>query len=61
LDGFGFDVEDLVIAKVHGIKVVEVPVHWNNVEGTKVSALNGARAFSDLALVRWNQLLGRYK
>ena len=61
LDGFGFDVEDLVIAKVHGLKVVEVPVRWNNVEGTKVGALSSARAFSDLAVVRWNQVLGRYR
>jgi glycosyltransferase involved in cell wall biosynthesis len=61
LDGFGFDVEDLLIAKIHNLKVVEVPVHWNNVEGTKVSAMNGARAFSDLALVRWNQLRGFYR
>jgi dolichyl-phosphate beta-glucosyltransferase len=61
LDGFGFDVEDLLIAHIHNFKVVEVPVHWNNVEGTKVSAFNGARAFWDLVQVRWNQLLGRYK
>ena len=49
LDGFGFDVEDLLIAHIHGFKVVEVPVRWDNVEGTKVSALTGARAFWDLA------------
>jgi len=61
LDGFGFDVEDLLIARIHGIKVVEVPVRWDNVEGTKVSALTGARAFWDLAVVRWNQLAGRYR
>jgi dolichyl-phosphate beta-glucosyltransferase len=61
LDGFGFDVEDLLIAHIHGLKVVEVPVHWNNVEGTKVSAFSGARAFTDLALVRWHQALGRYR
>jgi glycosyltransferase involved in cell wall biosynthesis len=61
LDGFGFDVEDLLIARIHGFKVVEVPVRWDNVEGTKVSALNGARAFWDLAVVRWHQLSGRYR
>lgn len=61
LDGFGFDVEDLLIARIHGFKTIEVPVHWNNVEGTKVSALSGARAFSDLAVIRWYQLSGRYR
>jgi hypothetical protein len=61
LEGFGFDVEDLMIARLHGFKVVEVPVRWNNVEGTKVSALNGARAFWDLVIVRWHQVCGRYR
>ena len=61
LDGFGFDVEDLLIARIHGFKVVEIPVRWDNVEGTKVSALTGARAFWDLLVVRWHQLCGRYR
>jgi dolichyl-phosphate beta-glucosyltransferase len=60
LDGFGFDVEDLVIAKVLGIAAVEVPVRWNNVEGTKVSLLEGLRSFAELAEIRWNALRGRY-
>lgn len=60
LDGFGFDVEDLVIARLRGFDTVEVPVRWDNVEGTKVSAFTGARAFWDLAKVRWNQVRGRY-
>ena len=61
LEGFGFDVEDLLIARIHGFEVVEVPVRWDNVEGTKVGALTGARAFWDLAVVRWNQACGRYR
>jgi glycosyltransferase involved in cell wall biosynthesis len=61
LEGFGFDVENLMIARIHGIPTVEVPVRWDNVEGTKVSAFTGARAFSDLVLVRRNQILGRYR
>jgi len=61
LDGFGFDVEDLYIARICGLRVIEVPVHWNNVEGTKVRMLDGARSFSDLLLVRWHHWKGRYK
>ncbi|MBV8841660.1 MAG: glycosyltransferase family 2 protein [Bryobacterales bacterium] len=61
LDGFGFDVEDLYIGRMHGLRTVEVPVRWNNVEGTKVSLLHGARSFSDLVAVRWNHLRGRYR
>ena len=48
LDGFGFDVEDLYIARVRGFRTVEVAVRWNNVEGTKVSLVNGLRPFFDL-------------
>jgi dolichyl-phosphate beta-glucosyltransferase len=61
LEGFGFDVEDLYIARVRGVRAIEVPVRWNNVEGTKVSLLSGARPFLDLLLIRWYHLAGRYK
>lgn len=60
LDGFSFDVEDLVIAQVLGHKAVEVPVVWNNVEGTKVSAFAGLSSFAALAGIRWRALTGRY-
>lgn len=59
LDGFSFDVEDLVIAKSLGIKAIEVPVVWNNVEGTKVSMFTGIQSFADLAGIRWRALTGR--
>jgi len=61
LDGFGFDVEDLMIAKILGIAAVEVPVRWNNVEGTKVSLVRGLHSFVELAEIRWNALRGRYR
>ncbi len=60
LDGFSFDVEDLVIAKSLGLKAIEVPVVWNNVEGTKVGMLTGVQSFTDLAGIRWRALTGRY-
>ena len=52
LDGFSFDVEDLFIAKRCGLKAIEVPVRWANVEGTKVSLAHGLRSFSDLLKIR---------
>lgn len=61
LQRFGFDAEDLFIARLHGLKTIEVPVRWNNVEGTKVSILGGARPFLDLLLIRWYHLTGRYR
>ena len=59
--GFGFDAEALFIAKQLGYQVVEVPVRWANAEGSKVTLLNGVQAFSDLVLVRFNQLRGLYR
>lgn len=61
IEGFGFDVEDLMIARTLGFKAIEVGVRWSNVEGTKVSLMSGLRSFSDVLLVRWYQLSGRYK
>jgi dolichyl-phosphate beta-glucosyltransferase len=61
LEGFGFDVEILFIAKRLGYRVVEVPVRWNDVTGTKVSMLLGAKGFLDPLTVCWNDLIGRYE
>ncbi len=61
LDGFGFDVEDLFIARKLGYRTVEVPVRWNDVKGTKVDTFSGLNAFVDLARVRWHQVCGRYR
>jgi dolichyl-phosphate beta-glucosyltransferase len=61
LDGFGFDVEVLFIAGKRGLRAVEVPVRWDNVEGTKVSLWLGLAAFLDLLKVRRNALQGKYK
>ena len=51
-DGFSFDVEDLVIAKKLGLRAVEVPVRWANVEGTKVTLAQGLKSFTDLLQIR---------
>jgi dolichyl-phosphate beta-glucosyltransferase len=61
LDGFGFDVEVLFIARHLGCKAVEVPVRWDNVEGTKVSLFLGLAAFLDPIRVRRNWIEGKYK
>ena len=61
LDGFGFDVEVLYIARRLGYRAVEVPVRWNDVAGTKVSMWRGVTAFLDPLKVRWNGVTGRYR
>lgn len=61
LERFGFDVEVLFIADRRGYGIAEVPVRWNHVEASKVGMLTGLRAFAELAQVRINNLLGRYR
>jgi dolichyl-phosphate beta-glucosyltransferase len=60
LDGFSFDVEALFIARKRGLRIAEVPVVWRNDAATRVSALRGAMAFSDLLRIRANDLRGFY-
>jgi len=51
-DGFSFDVEDLLIAEKLGVRAVEVPVRWADVEGTKVRLSQGIMSFLDLVKIR---------
>lgn len=53
LDGFGFDVEVLYIARKLGYKIDEVPVEWYNDERTTVSPIkDSAKMFWELIKVR---------
>jgi len=61
IEGFGFDVEVLFIARRLGYRAVEVPVRWDNAEGTTVSLWRGLDAFLDPWRVRWNHARGRYR
>lgn len=61
IDRFGFDVEFLFVAKHHGLRLKEIPVRWNNVEGSKVSVVRDTRRmFLELAQVRRNAKQGVY-
>ncbi len=61
IDRFGFDVEFLFVAKYHGLRLAEIPVRWNNVEGSKVSVVRDTgRMFSELAQIRRNERSGVY-
>jgi glycosyltransferase involved in cell wall biosynthesis len=61
LERFGFDVEILFIARLMKIPVVEVPVRWDHVEGSKVSLLAGLNGFVDIWRVLRNYWAGRYR
>jgi glycosyltransferase involved in cell wall biosynthesis len=60
VEGFGFDVEILYIARKLGFNIAEVPVVWENVEGSRVSFAKGMRAFLDVLGVRYQDFSGAY-
>jgi glycosyltransferase involved in cell wall biosynthesis len=58
----GFDVEILYLARKRGYRIIEVPVQWRHVAGSKVQPVrDAARMFGDVAHVRFNALTGRYR
>ena len=60
--GFGFDPEILYIAKKRGLRLREIPVRWDHVEGTTVRFLrDSCRMFLDLLRIRWNDLCRKYE
>ena len=60
--GFGFDPEVLYIAKKRGLRLREIPVRWDHVEGTTVRFLrDSCRMFLDLLRIRWNDLCRKYQ
>ncbi len=61
IERWGFDPEILFIARKRGYRIDEVPVSWAHDERTRISYIkDGARMLQDIAIVRWNALLGRY-
>ena len=61
IDRFGFDVEFLFVAQFQKLRLKEIPVRWNNVEGSKVSVLRDTRRMiSELSQIRRNARQGVY-
>lgn len=61
VDGYGFDLEILYIAKRRGYRITEVPINWADQPGSKVSVLrDGLRMLYELLAVRRRFAAGRY-
>jgi dolichyl-phosphate beta-glucosyltransferase len=60
LDGFGFDVEILFLARRADLVIREIPITWVYGRESKVKVPSGVRGFVDLLAVRWHQLRGAY-
>lgn len=62
INGFGFDVEALFIARKLGYKIKEVPITWINDEQTKISPIKDSlKMFIEVLKVRINYWKGYYK
>lgn len=62
IPGFGFDPEVLFLAHKMSYRIVEVPVNWQDVVGSKVSVFKDSlRMFSDLFRIRLNWATGSYR
>jgi glycosyltransferase involved in cell wall biosynthesis len=58
---WGFDPEILFIALKRGYRIKEIPVSWAHDERSRMSYLkDGMKMLQEIAIVRWNALLGRY-
>ena len=61
IDGFGFDVEVLFLARLLGYSIVVVPLRWEHKENSRVAPVGDTlRMLSDVATVRLNHFRGRY-
>lgn len=59
--GWSFDIELLYIARRHGYRVVEIPIHWYHFSDSKVNALRDAvRMINDIFLIHANARRGLY-
>jgi len=62
IDGWGFDVEVLFLARQQKLRVIEVPIDWYYRSESKVRPLRDTIGMVlDLAAIRLNLLLGRYR
>lgn len=61
LHGWSFDIELLYIARRHGYRIVEIPIHWYHFSDSKVNALRDAlRMISDIFRIHANARQGVY-
>eukprot|EP00180_Rhodochaete_pulchella_P004294 Plantae.Rhodophyta-Rhodochaete_pulchella.ctg7989.p1 GENE.Plantae.Rhodophyta-Rhodochaete_pulchella.ctg7989~~Plantae.Rhodophyta-Rhodochaete_pulchella.ctg7989.p1 ORF type:complete len:298 (+),score=49.46 Plantae.Rhodophyta-Rhodochaete_pulchella.ctg7989:129-1022(+) len=62
LDRWAFDVENLYLAQRAKIPIIEVPVQWSEVPGSKLSVVKATiNMFRDIVLMRFRYLTGQWK
>jgi glycosyltransferase involved in cell wall biosynthesis len=62
IERFGFDVEFLYVAHLHGLRLKEIPVRWDNDDRSKVNVFRDSlRMFNEVREIRRNAKKGMYK
>ena len=62
IDGWAFDVEVLTIARVQGLRVIEVPIEWHYRNESQVSMLrDGVGMLRELLRIRTRAFRGAYR
>ena len=62
IDGYGFDLELLYIARQRNYRIAEVPINWTDQPGSKVHVVrDGLRMFRELLAVRRYAAQGCYR
>ncbi|MDQ6735674.1 MAG: glycosyltransferase family 2 protein [Nitrospirota bacterium] len=62
IDGYGFDLELLYVARRRDYRIAEVPINWIDQPGSKVRVVrDGLRMFRELLAVRRNTAQGLYR
>ena len=56
VDGWGFDVEALALARWIGFPALEVPITWSHVDGGTITPMSYLTTLRDVAQVRWRHL-----
>jgi len=62
IDGYGFDLELLYVARRRNYRIAEVPINWTDQPGSKVRVVrDGLRMFRELLAVRRHAAQGLYR
>lgn len=62
VEGWIFDIEVIIIARFFNIPVTEVPITWQEVDGSKMNIMRDAiKMLVDLFIIRVNYLLGIWR
>ncbi len=60
LDGWGFDIELIVIAQSNNLIIKEVPVQWKNSRASSVKFSSYFKTLLEFFIIKYNYVVGRY-